>query len=87
MSIDKQKYEYFLAKYRTLDPDELHELGSRTRDLIDEARLAYQEVCKTTGIEPKKAPSVVERIQTLTPEKLEEEKRRSSELWNGSLAK
>ena len=38
MTIEKAKYEYFLAKYKDLDPEELSEVAARGGDLIEEAR-------------------------------------------------
>ena len=87
MTIDKAKYEYFLAKYKAIDQEELHELAARGGSLAEEARKALREVCSPVGIEIAQEPIMEERSRSLTVDQMENEKARSSELWNSSLAK
>ena len=87
MTIDNAKYEYFLAKYKAIDREELHELAARGGSLAEEAHMALQEVCSPVGIEIAQEPIREERSKSLTVEQMENEKVRSSELWNSSLAK
>lgn len=91
MSIDKAKYEYFLAKYRALDFDELNDLARRGGTLAEEAQLALQEVCLPRGIAVELAsPEVtcaVTSKRPITPEEVEADKALSSELWNSPLSK
>jgi hypothetical protein len=87
MSIDKTKYDYFLAKYRALDSDELRDLASRGGNLVEEAQLALQEVCSPSGITVERASPEVTSKRPTTPEEIEADKTLSSALWNGSLSK
>jgi hypothetical protein len=42
--MDKNKFDYFVAKYRAADADEILELGSRAASLADEAEAALRQV-------------------------------------------
>ena len=48
--MDTTKFDYFLAKYRAADPDELIELGARINSLAEEAEAALRQVVEERSL-------------------------------------
>ena len=49
--MDTDKFDYFVAKYRATDADELSEFGSRVASLAEEAEAALRQVVAERGLE------------------------------------
>lgn len=82
-NIDKQKYDYFLSKYRAMSREEVEELSVRTHELADEASAALSQTCSERGISIKPRPT----IAASDPKDVAIQSQLSSDLWNGSISK
>lgn len=50
--MDQDKIDFFLARYRQLEPDELTDLHARRSSLADEAVVALDSVLASRGVDP-----------------------------------
>jgi hypothetical protein len=85
--MEQSKLSYFVAKYASLDRDELGDLVARRVDLADEAIAALDQVLEQKGLTHADVYSPPPpKAEAEAKEEVAKETKLASELWRGGLA-
>lgn len=86
--MDQNKHAYFLAKFRAVTDEELHDAVARIHELADEAAEAVRQIASEKGIQLPPVDLVPQNeAKELTVEERAKRTELSTSLWNGSLSK
>jgi hypothetical protein len=81
--MDKDRYQFFLDRYRAMSPDELDEIASRRSTLTVEAIQALDELLGPPAAVSVDPPAQQPERSELAISHVQEQTKLSRELWNG----